>query len=132
MLPNKKLMIFTFVFICLLTLSAVNATDDLELSNDTILTSDVPSKSHNINSDNFDHYFDSEGNLISQEVNEGDTVNLKGDFENTNFIFDVRVNVVGVSNNMKDCSVRFNNGSSGSTVSNLKILNYQEYKPGIF
>ena len=89
---------------------------------------------HTINKTNYNTYFSSSGELMnSSSVNDGDTINIDGDFVDKTFVFRKPVNVVGTeSNDLKNCLFTFYKESSGSNVSNLKIANTDDYKFGIF
>ena len=85
-----------------------------------------------MNSSTYSNYFN-KGNFISSSINAGDTLQIDGNFKDTNFTFRNPVKIVGTStNNMKNCVFSFYEGASGSTISNLKITNTKTYYYGIF
>ena len=80
--------------------------------------------SHKVSSSNYNTYFDSNGNLKSSSVNVGDTMELDGSFSSNNFIFNKALNIAGTStNSMSNCKIVLLSEASGSTVSNLNIVN---------
>ena len=106
-------------------------------SNDVLTVEDsqnqLESSSHTINDANYNQYFDLKGNLVSSKVNEGDTINLDGNFSSKNFIFNKKINVVGTSsNNMKNSMITLLSGASGSSISHLNIANTKAETYGIF
>ena len=150
----KKINIFLVLLLLLLSIGVVSATADADngvMSNngtisdsvtsdsDEILSSDVTddelvtASSHVITSSNYNTYFNSKGQLISSAVKEGDTLEFDGSFKDKEVTFDMALNIVGTStNDMKNFVFTFSKGASGSTVSNLKITNTNDYKYGIF
>ena len=147
----KKINIFLVLLLLLVSIGAVSAADDGNAvsCNDTmtdILTSDADegladdvgddelltaSNTYVVNSSNYATYFPS--GKLSPTVNEGDTLQIDGSFSDKDFIINKTVNVVGTStNSMKNCIFTFYEGGSGSTVSNLKIVNTKDYAYGVF
>lgn len=91
------------------------------------------SNSHNIDSDNYNTYFNNEGVLKSNVVSDNDTINIVDNFSEKKFIFNKPINVVGFSsNNFKNCIFTFNAEASGSNISNLNIFNTKDNNIGIF
>ena len=149
----KKINIFLVLLLLLISISAVSAADDANSTvlssndavdiaasdGDSLLFSDVASEElltssvHIVNSSSYYDYFTSKGVLIDSSINEGDTLQIDGSFSGKEFIFRSPVNVVGTStNNLKECIFTFYEGASGSTISNLKIANTNEYSYGVF
>lgn len=148
----KKLNLFLVLLLLIcFTIGAVSAEDDgdllagndgtnLEISDySSELTGSsndedtLTSSSHTINSNNYNQYFDSKGNLISNSVNSGDTITLDGSFSGVNFTFDKQVNVKGTSSNhFSNCIFTLSSNASGSSISNLKIENTRGFTYGIF
>ena len=150
----KKINIFLVLLLLLLSIGVVSATADADNSimsnnetisdsvtsdSDEILSSDVTddelvtASSHVITSSNYNTYFNSKGQLISSAVKEWDTLEFDGSFKDKEVTFDMALNIVGTStNDMKNFVFTFSKGASGSTVSNLKITNTNDYKYGIF
>ena len=88
-----------------------------------------------VNPNNYDYFFekDEEGKIKSTDmVQEGDTLNLKGTFNNVDFAVDKSITLTSLSNNafLNNCTVRVQTSGSGSTISNLVINNSKEYTPG--
>ena len=150
MRKNRLIIIAMILFVSLLCVSAVSAADDLNdtvvsnneamdevASNDVLNSVDVEvlaSASHTVNKTNYNDYFDSSsGELKDSPVNEGDIINLDGDFSNVNFIFNKPVNIIGTSTNyLKGCTLTLNDGASGSSIAMLNIFNSAQYEYGIF
>ena len=92
-----------------------------------------------VNDDNFDTYFKSTG--FGSNVNDGDTFSFTGDvsrYNNTTYVVNKQVNILGNNytitlnttsgsylGNETGSSFIFDNGSSGSTVTNLNFYNTQ-------
>ena len=100
----------------------VNSTDEVSLS------------AHTISDSNYNQYFDvKNGNLVSSNVKDGDSINLEGNFTGKSFVFTKKVNIIGTSSNsMKNSMITLLAGASGSTVSNLNIENTNAETYGIF
>ena len=138
----RKISLIMLALIFFMLIGGVSAIDDnatdLSIDDDLIveeISEDAPleAASHTINSGNYKNYFDSDGNLISSSVNEGDTVYLDGSFSNSKFTFNKPVHIVGTStNSLKNSVVTLLNGASGSSISNLKIANTNDYTFGVF
>lgn len=146
----KKINFILVLLLLLVSIGAVSAADDLndtiagndgaieEVASSDVLTSVdeevVASASHTINSGNYNDYFDSyTGELKDSSVNEGDNINLEGDFSNLKFIFKKTVNVVGKDNvKLQNCMLTFSDGASGSSILKLNIHNTKEATYGIF
>ena len=143
----KKINIFLVLLLLLISLGAVSAADDgnltdmvsSEAAQDTIevsmdenidyddvlavddSSSKIAAASHTINKDNYNQYFNPKnGELVSSNVNSGDTIKLDGSFSGNLFKFNKAVNIVGTSNNkLSNVMITFLNGASGSSVSAL-------------
>ena len=146
----KKINIILVLLLLLVSVSAVSAADDInetvssneavidEVASDDVLTSDesedvISENPYIITNDNYGTYFNSKGELISSDVNDGDTIQINDNFVNKNFTFKKSVNIVG-SDNIKfnNCIFTLSDKASGSTISNLKIFNTNTYTYGIF
>ena len=148
----KKINILVLLLLVLLSLSVVSATDDinttddnansdiLEISSNSIddtvysVSNDdnLESNSHTITQSSYSKYFDNKGNLIESTVESGDTIYLDGSLSELTFKFTKPVNIVGTSSNkMQKSVITLYSGASGSTVSNLQIVNTADEKPGI-
>ena len=126
----------------LVSVSAVSAADDFndtvasddgvildEVSSDDVLTSN----SHTITISNYNSYFNSKGDLISSDVNAGDTIVIGDNFEDKKFTFQKSLNVMSNGNiKLKNCVFTFSGDASGSRISNLNIFNTKEMTYGIF
>ena len=114
----KKINILLVLLLLLVSIGAVSAADDL---NDTIAsdneaidevtsTDDVvlTSNSHTITYDNLNSYFNSKGDLISSDVNDGDTIVIGDNFNNKKFVFEKSLNVQGLDDiQLKNCMFTF-------------------------
>ena len=145
---NKKINILLVLLLLIVSISAVSAADDVnetisndeivdEVNQEDILTStdnEIVSSSHTINKTNYYNYFDSsKGELKDLSVNEGDTINLDGDFSNVNFVFKKSIKVIGNNNvKLQNCMFTFQDSASGSYIANLNIFNTKETTYGIF
>ncbi|MBQ9025905.1 MAG: right-handed parallel beta-helix repeat-containing protein [Methanobrevibacter sp.] len=133
----KRFNVFIILLLLLfVSVGAVCAADD---ANETVSINEVNDDNgeilsvseRTVTSDNYNQYF-SNGELISSAVNEGDTVILSGDFSSKNFTFTKKVNIVGSGGTIYGGIVTLNSGASGSTVSNLKIVNNGQYMRGVY
>ena len=148
----KKINILVLLLLVLMSVSAVSAADDinvtdnnansdiLEISSNSIddtvysVSNDdnLESNSHTITQNSYSQYFDNKGNLIESTVESGDTIYLDGSLSELTFKFTKPVNIVGTSSNKLQKSViTLFSGASGSTVSNLNIVNTADQKPGV-
>ena len=145
----KKVNFILILLLLLVSISAVSAADELnntiasdnndidEVASSDVLTSDdneiVTSNSHTITSSNYASYFNSKGDLISSEVQDGDTIILGDNFEGKNFNFERSLNVRGLENyKLSNCMLTFSGGASASVISNLNIINTKETTYGVF
>lgn len=151
----KKLKIFLVLLLLLVSITAVSAADELNEtakgdnaiqdiiedsnsdSQDILAVDESESKleasQFTVHESDYGTYFDLKGNLVSDNVKAGDTVNLAGSFTGKKFIFDRKVNIVGISSNkMSNSMITILSGASGSTVSNLNIENTNKETYGIF
>ena len=157
---NKKINIILVLLVLLVSISAVNAVDDnnetvvneaiedtleevsvseeLDDSSSEVLQmnesdSQIAASSYTVTESNYNQYFDSNGNLVSASVKNGDTINLDGSFTAKKFIFSKKVNIVGTSsNNMKNAMITILKDASGSSISGLTIQNSDVETYGIF
>ena len=141
----KKISILMLLLLILLSIGAVSAVDDSNMSidsnstvSDVLTISDMDDEelsvnTHTITQDNYGKYFDYNGVLIKSAVGEGDTIYLDGSLSELKFTFDKKVNIVGTSsNNMQNSMITLLNGASGSSISNLNIANTKAETYGIF
>ena len=148
----KKINILVLLLLVLLSVSAVNAADDINVTDDNA-NSDIleissnsiddtvysvsnddnlESNSHTITQSSYSKYFDNKGNLIESTVESGDTIYLDGSLSELTFKFTKPVNIIGTSSNkMQKSVITLYSGASGSSVSNLQIVNTADEKPGI-
>ena len=117
---------------CILFINVVGASDvnetDMQAvacdSQDAILTSNE----FNITDSNQVVYFQSGGISKSMiKVNRGDTLNLIGTFTDRTFRIDIPVNIVGSNCLLQNCNFIIANGGSGSNITNLHIVNANNY-----
>lgn len=141
----KKINILLVLLLLIVSVGVVNAADDVNetVSSDEAIvddTSDVltseevlTSTPHSITNENYNAYFNDGGDLISQDVNDGDTLEISESFSNKNFTFQKSINVVGKENTRLDnCVFTFSGSASGSSISNLNIFNTRATSYGIF
>ena len=140
----KKINILVLLLLILLSVSAVSASDDSNLTSDEInsdileISEDnvevgVSGQSHVINEDTYGNYFDSDGNLIDSAVNSGDTLYINGSLSNLKLFINKNVTIIGTStNSLKNSIITLLSGASGSSVSNLNIANSIDLTYGIF
>ena len=152
---SNKFKIFALFLLLLLSIGAVSAADDInttlssdEVVSDTLEISDdnddgvleqtvddevlSAPKSYTVSASTYTRNFDNNGNFIRSGVNPGDNIKLSGSFSNRNFIFNMPVNVIGVSSDLRGCTVTLLSGASGSTVKNLNIQNNGYRAVGVF
>ena len=77
---------------------------------------------YNISKENYDDYFDENDN-IKDTVVDGDTLVLSGDFNDKNFRINKNITLTGNGATIYNGTVSLIIGASGSTVSNLIIVN---------
>ncbi|MBO7713641.1 MAG: right-handed parallel beta-helix repeat-containing protein [Methanobrevibacter sp.] len=67
-------------------------------------------------------YFNASGNIIPGKLKAGDTLDFSGTFTNKMFIINIPLTITSTNGNARliDCGFSFINGSSGSTISNIK------------
>ena len=142
----KKVQIILFLMLLFISIGVVGASDANdtgivcdEINEDNLCEVEVNSNhtlqasSHTVNNDNYNQYFDLNGNLVASTVNDGDTINLDGGFASKSFIFNNKINIVGTSTvDLKNSMITLKSGASGSTISNLKITNTNDETYGIF
>lgn len=142
----KKVQVILFLTLLFISIGVVCASDTNdtnivcdEINHDSLCEVDVNSNhtlqasSHTVNNDNYNQYFDLNGNLVASTVNDGDTINLDGGFASKSFIFNNKINIVGTSTvDLKNSMITLKSGASGSTISNLKITNTNDETYGIF
>ena len=70
-------------------------------------------------------YFSSNGNIISGKLKSGDTLDFSGKFTNKTFIINIPLVITSSDGTAQlfDCGFSFINGSSGSSISNMKMNN---------
>ncbi|MBQ2653076.1 MAG: right-handed parallel beta-helix repeat-containing protein [Methanobrevibacter sp.] len=141
----KKINILVLLLLILVSIGAVSASEDvnltsdetnsdiLEVSEDNVIDEGVSTESHTINQDNYGNYFDDNGNLIDSAVNSGDTLYIDGTLSDLKFNINKKVTIIGTStNNLKNSIITLSSGASGSSVSNLNIANTIDLTYGIF
>ncbi|WP_405264429.1 right-handed parallel beta-helix repeat-containing protein [Methanobrevibacter sp.] len=146
----KKINFLLVLLLLLVSIGAVSAADDLndtiasddgtvleEVASEDVVASDmedvVTSTSHVITTSNYGSYFNSKGEMVASNVNDGDTIQLSDDFSGKNFVFEKSLNVVGDgSHKLRNCMLTFKGAASGSVISNLNIFNTKDTTYGIF
>ena len=137
----KKASLLVLLLLIFLSVGVVSANDNIDgnYTNDILDTSGIAvddalsASSYVITKDNYNQYFDNEGNAINTVVKSGDTVNFQGDFSNLRFAFNTPVTIVGDSTHkMTNVAITLNSGASGSSVSNLNIANTKSATWGLF
>lgn len=100
--------------------------DNVILGSSLMNTADGDKSAHiyTVDSNNYDNYFDEDGNL-KDEVGDGHTLILTGNFTGKNFIINKNITLTGEGTTIYNGTVTLNDGSSGSTVSNLNIINLE-------
>ena len=143
----KKINFILILLLLLVSISAVSAAEDyndtiasdnndIEEVTSDVLTSDdeiVASNPHTVTYSNYSSYFDSKGNLISSDVQDGDTIILGDNFVDKKFNFEKSLNVKGLENyKLSNCMLTFSGGASASVISDLNIANTKDTTYGIF
>ena len=130
----KKINIIILFLVLLMAAGAVAASE----VNDTIVsqnsTDELSISTHTISDSNYNQYFDvRNGNMVSSNVSDGDSINLDGTISDKSLVFNKKVNIIGTSSNsMKNSMITLLAGASGSTISNLNIENTNSETYGIF
>ena len=79
-----------------------------------------------IDSSSYSSYFDSNGEIKSGALKDGDTIKIKS-ISNKVFTINKRLNIVSEDGQtLSNCIIRLVKGSSGSVLNNLKIINTNE------
>lgn len=127
----KKISFFLILLLIgILSIGAISAysnlTDNTDFESKSI-------KTHNINSSNYDVYFNGSGNLKeSNNVSSGDIINLEGDFTSRNFVFNLPLNITSKNKNAKlfNSTVVILSNGCNSNVSNINFKNSKEFDNG--
>lgn len=139
----KKLSVILILLLIFISVSTASALEDedMNLTSDEVdvgavdasdVSDEVLSQEYSVNNSNLNQFFDNNGNL-KENVKSGDTIKLSGSFSGKNFTFNRTVNVVGEdSNKFTNSMFTFLSGASGSSISNLKITNENNYVCGVF
>ena len=146
----KKINFILVLLLLLVSVGAVSAADDF---NDTIASDDeavleesvseeisssdsddiIASNSHTVTYSNYASYFNSKGDLISSDVQDGDTIILGDNFVDKEFNFKKPLNVKGLENyKLSNCMLTFSGGASACVISDLTIMNTKQATYGIF
>ena len=145
----KKINFILILLLLLVSVGAVSAADNFndtiasdnndileEVTSEDVLDSDdeiVTSNPHTVTSSNYDSYFNSKGDLISSDVQDGDTIILGDNFVDKKFNIEKPLNIVGLEDyKLRNCMLTFSGEASASVISNLKIFNTKETTYGIF
>lgn len=107
-----------------MTSSDYNIKDNAILGSSLMNTADGDKSAHiyTVDSNNYDNYFDEDGNL-KDEVGDGHTLILTGNFTGKNFIINKNITLTGEGATIYKGVVVLVKGASGATVSNLRIIN---------
>ena len=114
------------------TISTNAQSNNVSDSNLNIISSSA--KTVSVTDSSYSKYFDNDGNLLSTSgVNSGDTIDLSGTFNNRNFTIKTPLTITSSSNNaiLYNATISIYNTGSGSTISNLKIINSNDDGTGI-
>ncbi|WP_409200361.1 right-handed parallel beta-helix repeat-containing protein [Methanobrevibacter sp. DSM 116169] len=130
-----KFLILLF-FIVSLAISGISATDNEtyletqennldfnQLSIEEEIVDNNVLNTYEINSNNFNDYFDGNGIKDSSQVKNGDTLNLNGDFTGLTFKINKALNINGINAQLKNSKIIVVAGGSYSNISNINIQN---------
>ena len=83
---------------------------------------------------NYSTYFDGSGNIISEKLKAGDTLDFSGKFTNKTFVINLPLIITSTDRtvNLIDCQFKFISGSDGSKISNMKMSNHIIEKPSMY
>ena len=114
----KYILIIFLISICFISplYASDNTTDTLESPQSNII---------NITNDNYNDYFEKySGTILEDAINSGDTLRI-GNVTNKVFVIDRQLEITTISDNdlIKNGYVKLVNGSSGSVIHGLKIIN---------
>lgn len=128
---KKISLILAILLISVIAIGSVSAAEDVALDN--VYVSDLgvtdindvnglsDSKSITVNEENVDTYFDGDG--LTDEVSEGDTLNLEGNF--SDFTFNINKNNIVINglegNKLTNCVIMGAEPVEGLTISNLNF-----------
>lgn len=118
MKKNIKFLAILLFFI-IMAMGAVSAENSTAIDDSSIISQ---SSEYSVTDANYGDYFDDNDNLKDNVV-DGDTLTLSGDFNNKNFRINKNITLTGNGATIYNGTITLDNGSSGSTVSNLKIIN---------
>ncbi len=118
MKKNIKFLAILLFFI-IMAMGAVSADNGTAIDDSSIISQ---SSEYSVTDANYGDYFDDNDNLKDNVV-DGDTLTLSGDFNNKNFRINKNITLTGNGATIYNGTITLDNGSSGSTVSNLKIIN---------
>ncbi|MBQ2962476.1 Ig-like domain repeat protein [Methanobrevibacter sp.] len=107
--------------------NSVGVTSSLGASPDT----DILASTITFRESDYSKYFSSNGKIISGKLKSGDTLDFSGEFTNKTFIINIPLIVTSTDStaHLTNCAFNFINGSSGSSISNMKINNSVINKP---
>ena len=100
----------------------IEAEEDVNNSLASTQDEDVLASTVKFNESQYSTYFNGSGNIISGKLKAGDTLDFSGTFTNKMFIINIPLTITCTDGTvqLKDCGFKFINGSSGSSISNLK------------
>ncbi|GEM_PF-6415065 len=93
-----------------------------QLNNENLKSSGT---THSLTEDTYTTYFDSDGNIITSAVNNGDTIDASGSFTNKNFIINIPITFTSSLNNanLYNSTIKLTEGATGTNISNIHINN---------
>lgn len=132
----KKInMILILLLLFIVSLGAVNATEDLNETlsiNEISLNEEiVTATEHTVTPDTYSQYFSSSGDMLSK-INAGDTVVLSGDFSGKDFTINKQITLTSSGGTVNNGIVKLTSAASKTTVNGLTIRNTENYHSGIF
>ncbi|MDO5848037.1 MAG: right-handed parallel beta-helix repeat-containing protein, partial [Methanobrevibacter sp.] len=120
-----------FLLLMVVCMGAVSAEDNGTIKGNANVLLASNTNDYTITESNYGDYFHDDG-VLKGNVATGDTLTLSGNFTNKDFIIDKNITITGNNAIINKGSVVLKSGSSGSTISNLKIINLNiEDKQGI-
>lgn len=110
--------------------SVLGSDSESALGSDSDSALSADSQPKIINSSTYSKYFDSDGLLKSGTLKDGDTIKIKSISDKV-FTINKRLNIISDDGDvLSNCIIRLIQGSSGSTLKNLCILNTKEKASG--
>ncbi len=92
-------------------------------SNSTSQNITDSNKTYVVTKNNYNVYFDAFGNVNNDKILSGDTIILKGTFENKNFIFNTKVKLIGQNSTIVNGTITLTSDISNALITNITIRN---------